>query len=116
MRYAVSDLVDDLRAPRSRDELIAAGSRLYDQLADYYLRYQGRWSAKGKAIPRTLRQADPSFGSAYCDAFGALLARGEPDAVIRLADDLLRGSGGSLFEGYRSDAPPGWRRPPGEGV
>jgi hypothetical protein len=41
MRYAVSDLLDDLRAPRSREELIGAGARLFEQLADYYLRRRG---------------------------------------------------------------------------
>ena len=56
MRYFVSDLLDDVRAPRSQDELIGAGARLYEQLADYHLRRRGLWSAKGKAIPRILQQ------------------------------------------------------------
>jgi predicted nucleotidyltransferase len=116
MRYCVTDLVDDLRAPRSPNEMTGAGSRLYELLADYYLRRQGLWSAKGKAIPRVLRQADATFCNTYCDAFAALFARGEPDAVIRLAEDILRESGGPLFEGFRSDAPPTWRRQPGTAV
>lgn len=86
MRYFVSDSLDDLRAPRSRDELIGAGSRLYEQLADYYLRRRGRWSGNGKAIPRVLRQVDPTLCSTYCDAFSDLFARGDATAVIRLAE------------------------------
>jgi predicted nucleotidyltransferase len=111
MRYAVSDGLDDLRAPRSRDEMIAAAGRLYEQLADYHLRRQGLWSARGKAIPRILRRTDPKLCAAYCDAFQDLFVRGEPEAVIRLAEDLLAESGGPLFDGYRADAPPAWRRP-----
>jgi predicted nucleotidyltransferase len=112
MRYFVSDLLDDLRAPRSREELVGAGARLYEQLADYHLRRRGLWSAKGKAIPRVLRQTDAALCAVYCDAFGELFARGDPQAVIRLAEDLLRESGGPLFDGFRADAPPAWRRQP----
>jgi predicted nucleotidyltransferase len=113
MRYFVSDLLDDLRAPRSRDELIGTGARLYEQLADYHLRRRGMWSAKGKAIPRALGRADAALCAEYCDAFLTLFSRGEPEAVIRLAETLLRDSGGPLFEGYRADAPPTWRKEPG---
>jgi hypothetical protein len=112
MRYFVSDLLDDLRAPRSRDELVGTGARLYEQLADYHLRRRGLWSGKGKAIPRALRQADAALCTAYCDAFGELFARGDPQAVIRLTEELLKESGGTLFDGYRNDAPPTWRREP----
>lgn len=113
MRYVVSDLLDDLRAPRSNDELIGAGARLYEQLADYHLRRRGLWSAKGKAIPRVLQQADAALCVVYCDAFGELFTRGDPRAVVRLAENLLRESGGPLFDGYRADAPATWRRQPG---
>lgn len=112
MRYFVSDLLDDLRAPRSRDELIGTGARLYEQLADYHLRRQGLWSAKGKAIPRVLRRTNEALCDRYCDAFEELFTRGEPQAVIRLTEDLLREAGGPLFDGYRADAPPTWRRDP----
>ena len=116
MRYFISDLLDDLRAPRSQDEMVGAGARLYEQLADYYLRHLGLWSAKGKAIPRVLRQTNAALSAEYSEAFSDLFARGNPEGVIRLAEDILRGSGGPLFEGYRADAPSTWRRQPGTAV
>lgn len=112
MRYFVSDLLDDLRAPRSRDESIGAGARLYEQLATYVLRRRGLWSAKGKAIPRRLRQVDAGLETAYCDAFAELFARDDAGPVICLAEELLRDAGGPLFDGYRLDAPPAWKRRP----
>jgi len=113
MRYSVSDLLDDLRAPRSRAELFAVGARMFEQLADYYLRRRGRWSATGKAIPRVLQRSDAALCISYGDAFEELFARGSPQAVIRLTEDLLSESGGPLFDGYRDDAPSAWRRDPG---
>ena len=112
MRYFVSDLLDDLRAPRSRDELIGTGARLYERLADYHLRRRGLWSARGKAIPRVLRQTDAALCTVFCESFGELFGRGDPRPVIRLTEDLLKESGGPLFEGFRADAPPSWRRQP----
>jgi predicted nucleotidyltransferase len=109
-RYSVSDLVDDLRDPRSREELVATGSHLYEQLADYHLRRIGAWSARGKAIPRALRRADPELCVRYDRSFDRLFKSGDAGAVIQLAEDLLRPAGGLLFEGYKSDAPAAWRK------
>ena len=117
MRYFVSDLLDDLRAPRSREESIAAGAPLYEQLATYVFRSRRHWSAKGKAIPRSLAQIDAELAAAYDGAFAELFASGDAGRVIRLAEDLLRNAGGPLFDGYRADAPAAWaRRPPAAGV
>ncbi len=114
MRYLVSDLLDDLRAPRSRAELIGTGARLFEQLGDYHLRRAGLWSGNGKALPRALQQADPQLCARYCAAFDALFTEADTKAVIGLTESLLADSGGPLFDGYKSEAPPTWRRPTGE--
>jgi hypothetical protein len=105
----VTDLLDDVREWRSTDELMASGSRLFEELADYHLRSIGHWSAKGKAIPRALQRADPVLCTRYCRAFESLFQHGEVGQVIQLAEALLAPHGGLLFDGYRSDAPPRWR-------
>lgn len=111
LRYAVSDSLDDARAPRSGEELTAIGVRLYEQLADYHLRRLGRWSARAKGIPRALRALDPDLAARYAGAFTRLFAQGDAASVIRLAEDLLAPAGGPLFDGYRSDAPADWKSP-----
>ncbi len=69
LRYSLTDTTDDLRAPRSRQELIGTASVLFQELANFYLRTRGCWSAKGKAIPRALRRADAAFAARYCRTF-----------------------------------------------
>lgn len=108
-RYHLTDLLDDLRGWRSADELMACGARLFEDLADYHLRAGGHWSARGKAIPVTLRRADAALCARYCASFDRLFRANEIGPVVRLAEELLQSSGGVLFEGYRSDAPASWR-------
>jgi hypothetical protein len=113
LRYTISDTVDDLRYPRSADEVMATGSVLYGELADYYLRTRGMWSAKGKALPRALQRADTHMAKRFSDCFADLMVRQDATTAIKLCEDLLASDGGFLFDGYRSAAPSAWRKPLG---
>jgi hypothetical protein len=110
MRYELSDIVDDIREPRNRAELVATSARLYEILANYYLRSRGLWSARGKSIPRVLQQADPAVAGEYCRSFDRLFESGDASAVIALAEAMMAPDGGPMFEGFRSEAQPTWRR------
>jgi hypothetical protein len=111
MRYVISDLIDDLREPRSKEELVGTGAQLFDSLANYHLRARGFWGGKGKSIPRALKGADAALCARYCGGFEDLFTKGDTRAVIELAEELLAPDGGLLFEGYRLDAPAEWRKP-----
>jgi hypothetical protein len=108
-RYAITDLVDDIREPRCAAELMAVGAKLFEHLADYYLRSKGEWSATGKTIIRRLHTVDPEFGQKYEHAFRQLFVEGNPGPCIELSKETLENSGGLLFDGYRQDAPASWR-------
>ncbi|MEZ5429479.1 MAG: nucleotidyltransferase domain-containing protein [Pyrinomonadaceae bacterium] len=110
LRYRITDVIDDLRQPRSKAELTASGTGLYPVLAEFFLRTGGHWSASRKTIPRHLEKADPEFRQKFCDAFEELFAAGKTEKVIDLTEELLRPFGGFLFDGVRSDAPPDWRK------
>jgi len=111
-RYTITDLLDDLRAPRSHAELIAAGAQIYERLADFFFRANRRWSARGKAIPRRLKQVDERLGAELDHGFAEMFSKGDAGPVIDLAKRILAPYGGLLFEGYRSEAPREWRREP----
>lgn len=111
MRYNISNLVDDIRQPRSKAELVATGTALYDALANCYLRTNGFWAAKDKSIPRKLKLANPEFCQRFCDNFERLFADGQTDEVIALSEEILEPIGGFLFDGHKLDAPSDNRQP-----
>lgn len=103
-RYRLTDWVDDLRFPRSHEELFATGAALYQDAADFYFRTRGLWSAHSKTIPRRLRAADAAFAERFLGAFDALFAERRNDPAVALVGELLEPFGGFLFDGFRQQA------------
>ncbi len=104
-RYRLTDWLDDMRFPRSADELLATGAYLYQDAAEFYFRTRGLWSAHSKTIPRRLRQTDEAFAEKFLRAFDVLFTEKRPDPAAALVAELLEAFGGPLFEGFRKDAP-----------
>ena len=112
-RYRLSDWVDDIRHPRTPEELVASGTFLYADLADFFLLSQGLWTAHSKTIPRRLREVDAGFAERFRDAFEALFVEKRQGPVITLVEEVLEPFGGPLFEGFRRDSAPEDRAPSG---
>lgn len=108
-RYHISELVDDLRDPRTRHELNAAAARVYGELADFYCRSRGGWTGAGKGILKRMRSIDPSMARRFSEAFDLLFQHGQPGPVINLSEEMLAPYGGFLFDAYRREVPPSWR-------
>lgn len=110
-RYMISDMVEDIRAPRNSDELRVVLSDLYSALANHYFRSRALWSAKGKNIPRALARHDGTVHNRFAKAFELAFKEETVTSVIQLCEDVLDRDGGFLFDGYSSDAPDTWRSP-----
>ncbi|MEM5478058.1 nucleotidyltransferase domain-containing protein [Pacificibacter sp. AS14] len=110
-RYAISDMVEDIREPRNSDELRIVVSNLYAATADHFFRSQNQWSAKGKSIPRRLMSVDPEFYQRFTDAFENAFTKEDTASVIHLCERVLEPDGGFLFQGYIREAPREWRMP-----
>jgi predicted nucleotidyltransferase len=106
MRYRLTDWLDDLRHPRSPDELIATGAYLYGDVADFFLRSRGLWAAHSKTIPRRLLEVDASFAERCRHAFESLFAGRRAEPVHALVEEMLAPFGGLLFDGFHRDALP----------
>lgn len=110
-RYRLSDWVDDIRHPRTPEELVASGTFLYADLADFFLLSRSLWTAHSKSIPRRLREVDAGFAERFRNAFEALFAEKRQGPVIALVEEVLAPLGGPLFEGFRRDSAPDDRAP-----
>lgn len=109
LRYQITDLLDDLKDERPKPETRAIAAALRQPLSDLALLGRGRWSGKGKWLPRLLQRIDPALAQRFDDAF-RLAGEGQADALVTLAQDELGQQGGPLFDGDRRDAPPTARR------
>ena len=108
-RYVITDLVDDIRGAEDRDEQHAILARLYEQVARHYLRSRQLWSARGKWIPRRLKEEDSSFAEEFLRGMSNAFQREGIEELLAVIEKELDNVGGSLFEGYRLDAPKEWR-------
>jgi hypothetical protein len=108
--YIITDLVDDLRAPRSKAEAVGTAVRLYELLGDFALRSKGVWSGAGKQISRALRRQDPALYGDFVSAFDRFFAADDATGVIALAESIVAPHGGFVFDGYRREAPAEWRK------
>ncbi len=104
LRYQITDLVDDLKDERPEAEVRAIAAALHQPLCDLALLGRGRWSGKGKWLPRLLLRLDPVLAERFDAAF-RLAAAGQAGALVALAHDELALQGGPLFNGDRRDAP-----------
>jgi predicted nucleotidyltransferase len=103
-RYRLTDWVDDIRFPRSGEELAASGAWLYQDASDFFFRSRGLWSAHSKTVPRRMREADAGFASKFLAAFEALFTEKRSGPAVALVEEMLAPFGGPLFDGFRMDA------------
>lgn len=108
-RYAITNLVDDLRAPRSHIELIATATELHRALAQHIFRTRRMWMATGKMIPRQLEREFPQLANQWNVGFTRLFESGNIEDVMSLVCLVLKPDGGWLFDGYSQVAPAAWR-------
>jgi len=107
-RYMISDLLDDLKAPRSKIEGLAIISKLHGMLAFFLVRSNRTWAAGGKHIPRRLQKLYPDLYKQWEESFTKAFA-GDFRPVILLTEEILSQNGGYLFSGYHRAAPKEWR-------
>lgn len=96
LRYAVTDLLDDLAHSRDGGETVVVAATLWTSAATLALHAGGHWVGSGKWLLRELRAYDPALADRW------LAAHGDPVAVGAFATEALDRVGGPLFDGYRA--------------
>lgn len=105
LRYAASELIEDLRDDRTPHEVRAILYGLYETLGELRLRKSRSYIGTGKHLARMLRACDPAFAETLDGVMIAAHAGGLRGEHVAQLVALLDTLGGQLFDGYRQDAP-----------
>ena len=102
-RYGITDILDDIVSYKTVSELHGSLCQLYQELADFYLRANQKWSGRGKSLVRAFKKAFPELSGKYETAFEQAFG-GNVKPLSELADHLLLPFGGRLWANWKSYA------------
>ncbi|NPV00466.1 MAG: nucleotidyltransferase domain-containing protein [Brevinematales bacterium] len=104
MRYAITNLIDDIRDYKNKSELLGTLSYLYISLSEFYFKANGCWAGTDKYVSRLMKKYNADLENKVFDAFNTAIKDENIDKVIKITEDILKPFGGFLFDGYRFDA------------
>jgi len=105
-RFLITDVLDDIKYPASRDEQIASAARLLKVLGQYYFRSQNKWCASGKSLIRYLQKDNHDLALEFNQSFESLFQKGDTLGIKNLVQKILAPHGGLLWDGFKSEALP----------
>ncbi|MGA9745853.1 MAG: hypothetical protein WBQ50_00195 [Nocardioides sp.] len=101
VRYALTNLLDDMAGSEREDELVYLANAVVDQVAEIALVAGGRWSGGGKSLARELREAEPDLAERLVNGHRHVVVYGDTAVLHRAAVEVLLRVGGPLLAGYR---------------
>lgn len=105
LRYGLTDLLDDLADAADAGTRTALAVALWREAAELLLAEGGCWWGSGKWLARELASYDEGrgtrFGPRLHDGLAAAVT-GRPGPLVEVVDEVLAGSGGRLWSGYRA--------------
>lgn len=107
LRYALSDLLDDLVGGGEPAVVAAVAVTTWQQAAELLLASAEHWNGAGKWLVRELAAHDAQTGSAYAPRLHAALASavgGAVEPLVAVGEEILARAGGRLWVGYRAEA------------
>lgn len=108
-RFLITDILDDIKSPKNKDEQIISAVHLFEPLLQFYFRAATKWTASGKSLIRLLKAENPELAEEWTAAFESLVKTGDSKAVETVVTKMLAPYGGYLWDGLRSDAPVDWK-------
>jgi hypothetical protein len=101
-RYALSDLLDDLRDAADSNEPTFIANAVLSQAAGLALLTAGRWLGTGKWLAREMDQVAPELLSALTAAHAEAVS-GDVSGLVLQSMRILEDVGGPLSVGFRAD-------------
>ena len=100
LRYALTDLLEDLEGCEDRGELAHIAAGVLVQASVLSLAVNGRWWGTGKWLHRELVALDAGLANDLVTAYRAAFADDGTGPLRRVAQGVLDRAGGPLLEGY----------------
>lgn len=104
LRYAVTNLVDDLDPVTDQQEQTAVATLLWSNAAQLLLGANACWTGTGRGLVRELVNLDGQRGTDWTRRLDTALRTalaGDPSSLAEVAGRVLGLVGGRLLEGYR---------------
>jgi len=101
-RFLITDILDDIKFPRNKNEQIASAVHLFEPLIQFYFRAQKKWSGSGKALMRLFKLENPYLAQEWNKAFETLVKVGDASGIETVVTKILIEYGGLLWDGFRS--------------
>ena len=108
-RFLITDILDDIKSPKNKEEQIISAVHLFEPLLQFYFRAARKWTASGKSLIRLFKQENPELAEEWTMAFEILIQTGDSTAVETVVTKILEPYGGYLWDGFRADAPEEWK-------
>ncbi|UNB52892.1 nucleotidyltransferase domain-containing protein [Mycolicibacterium sp. YH-1] len=108
-RYAITDMLADMAAARSDDEMLIVAAALTWAVGDFVLAANRRWSGSGKWLLREIVALDHVADTRYAPSLTGGLraaAAGDPKRLHGVALAILKEFGGPVFDGFHRRPPP----------
>lgn len=109
-RFYITDSVDDVLSANNYALRIAAATKLYEQLAEFYFRAQNKWQADGKGIISFLYRDNPELADTWSLSFEELFKNNSLKSLELLVLKILEPYGGLFWEGFHLNAPRTWKK------
>jgi hypothetical protein len=102
-RFFITDVLQDIICPASRNEQIASAAWLYAALSQFYFRANNKWCASGKSIVRYLEQDNSELAQKFIHSFDDVFKTGSSARLETLVKEILEPFGGLLWDGFKSE-------------
>jgi hypothetical protein len=109
-RFLITDILDDIKHPRNKDEQMISAIHLFEPLIQFYFRSQGKWAASGKSLIRLFKDDNLTLAAKYTQSFNDLFKSGGFKTLESVVKEILDPFGGFLWDGFRLDAPKEWKK------
>ncbi|QKE74137.1 nucleotidyltransferase domain-containing protein [Arthrobacter citreus] len=100
-RYFVYDLLDDFVDSKNDDEAMMTLNLLSTQVADFILRFNKRWTGRGKSLVRAFKEYDESLSERYFNTLNEYFRTRNKQPFIELVNEIYEPLGGQLFDGFK---------------